>query len=566
MIRSARHLCVGLLVALLGTGCDDQSSTGLPQQLADCAFGDALSLGVGEASRAPGNRVLCVSAPAGGEFVLVPFAALARDTLFKASIGVEGGGFVDVGGTALTDPITAFTSERLARFAPTEAFHRELRTAEQEELRFTPAAAGDVVDELDVMRRQARRAPSAAPPVVGDLLRLSVAASCGVNDPRQGRVMAVSDHAVVVADVQNPQPTLTTSDFQAFAQEFDALIEPTVTGLFGAPTDLDDNQRIVLFFTRGVNEKTPFGGAGVVAGFFWGGDLFPRTDTGRLQGCPSSNLAEVLYLAVPEPNGEVSGNRLSVDLLREVTPSTMGHELQHLINASRRIHISQADRFEESWMNEGLSFIAEEALFYAASGLAPAMNLDTTQVTGSSRVREAFNRYAVDNLGRYNLYMQAPSTSSPVATDRLTTRGAAWSFLRYAADRDPRPDDAFFRDLANATGAGLDNLEARIGEDPVEWMADWAVSVYADDLVPDLPPELQQPSWNTRELIASLRLDARFPLRLLAVPPGSGFSLTLQPSGAAAYVVFGLESGGRALLRFSTSDESSIRSTLLRVR
>ena len=74
-------------------------------------------------------------------------------------------------------------------------------------------------------------------------------------------------------------------------------------------------------------------------------------------------------------------------------------------------------------------------------------------------------------------------TQSPIGFDAfdddLQTRGAIWSFLRYAADHlRPVPENAFWFNLVNSTDSGLANLTNAIGTAPNSLLRDWAISVY----------------------------------------------------------------------------------------
>src|SRR6185437_9443457 len=100
----------------------------------------------------------------------------------------------------------------------------------------------------------------------------------------------------------------TTADYQSFGAAFDTLIYPVDTANFGAPTDKDANQHVILFFTRAVNELTPPGQNFYVGGFFFNRDLFPVTTAGSVEGCAASNFAEMVYLLVPDPTGAVNQN------------------------------------------------------------------------------------------------------------------------------------------------------------------------------------------------------------------------------------------------------------------
>ena len=262
--------------------------------------------------------------------------------------------------------------------------------------------------------------------------------ACEVPDLRSFRIEHQSEHLIIAADVNNPAGGFTPADYQAFAATFESTVWPVVTENFGTPVDIDGNSKVIAFFTRAVNELSPQGSQSVIGGFFFGRDLFPKTASDRLGACPTSNEAEMFYLLVPDPNGEVNGNVRSLDLVRRVTSGVIAHEFQHLINSSRRLFVNQSAEWPETtYMEEGLSHIAEELVFYHASGdLRPKQNLGLTQVQSSQAHADAFNFYMASNAGRISRYLKDPSGHAPYdKDDDLETRGAIWSFLRYLADR-----------------------------------------------------------------------------------------------------------------------------------
>ena len=170
-------------------------------------------------------------------------------------------------------------------------------------------------------------------------------------------------------------------------------------------------------------------------------------------------------MLVPDPRGVVNGNVRTVDFVQRVTVGVLAHEFQHLINGSRRLYVNKAPVWEETWLNEGLSHVAEELTFYEVSGLRPQENVGP-QALGDSHAADAFNRYQSDNVARLVEYLRNPDAASLMGIDALPTRGAAWSFLRYAADRDGGDDAAFWHALANSTTSGLANLQAVLGAEP----------------------------------------------------------------------------------------------------
>jgi hypothetical protein len=284
--------------------------------------------------------------------------------------------------------------------------------------------------------------PAQTPPTaagslkVGDLVTVNVNGNVACSSPtyHAARVVAIGTRALILNDTLNPKG-FSQADFDRFAVRFDTLVYPVDVGAFGEPTDIDGNGHITLVFTRALNELTPKSSSSYVGGFTFGRDLFPKTSNATAQGCTASNQGEYFYLLTPDPSGVVNSNVRSTGFVDSVTTSVIAHEFQHLINASRRIYVTNAP-FEEKWLDEGLAHIAEELLFYQEGGATPRMNLGVTEIRASSRLKNAFNADMLGNSGRYRTYLQATDRSSPYAPDdSLSTRGAAWSLLRYASDR-----------------------------------------------------------------------------------------------------------------------------------
>ena len=262
--------------------------------------------------------------------------------------------------------------------------------------------------------------------------------ACSNPNMRSFRIEHQSEHLIIAADVGNPAGGFTAADYQAFAATFESTVWPVLTENFGTTADIDGNGKVIAFFTRAVNELSAPGSQSVIGGFFFGRDLFPKTANATMAACAGSNEAEMFYLLVPDPNGEVNGNVRSVDLVRRVTSGVIAHEFQHLINSSRRLFINQAATWPETtYMEEGLSHIAEELVFYHASGdLRPKQNLGIAQLQNTQPHVDAFNFYMGSNTARFIRYQQDPSENAPYdKDDDLETRGAIWSFLRYLGDR-----------------------------------------------------------------------------------------------------------------------------------
>ena len=273
---------------------------------------------------------------------------------------------------------------------------------------------------------------------LGDVISLNVNGKDACANPvyHGAKVVAVGTHAIVLNDTLNPTGGFTTADFNRFAARFDTLVYPLDVANFGEPTDIDKNGHIAILFTRSVNELTPVRSLSYVGGFAFSRDLFPTTKTARAQACVSSNEGEFFYMLTPDPSGSINQNVRSTNFVDSVTTAVLAHELQHIINASRRLYVNNTPAFEDKWLDEGLAHAAEELLYYRESGLTLRSNLDFATVRATSNLRVAFNTDMSGNASRYKSYLERTSTSSPYAPDdSLWTRGAVWSLLRYAVDR-----------------------------------------------------------------------------------------------------------------------------------
>jgi len=416
------------------------------------------------------------------------------------------------------------------------------------------------------------RSGTAAEVVVGQLYPrlLNVNSQSACTNPifRAARVEAVSQRAIVVADTSNPAGGLTRADFQSLAATFDTLVYPVDVRNFGAPNDLDENGKVVIFFTRAVNDLTEEGSGSLVGGFFFGRDLFPSTGT---NACAGSNEAEIVYQMVPDPAraGSNPNSPFTAAAVLRKSVGVIAHEFQHLINFSRRLANNGVS--ETVWLNEGLSHIAEELLFYEVTTFSPRQNIDVEAIRASQAVIDAFNRYAIGNFGRYTNYLREPEAESLMGEDNLPTRGAIWAFLRYAADRRNGVDsDFWFRLVNNYSLSGVENLDVALGPGvrALDWMQDWTVSVYTDDAGIPVAPRFTQPSWNYRSIYGVLT--GGYPLKTIPVTNGGGNDVVLNlRAGGAAFLRFGIVPGGQAAVRTTSGGLAAperLRISIVRTR
>lgn len=442
--------------------------------------------------------------------------------------------------------------------------NRDAELARRENERRELAPFVDVAREAYAARSAAKNGSDASPfgkpvalraaPNVGDILKLNSQALQGCTNAaiKNGIVKAVGTHSIVVADPENPSGGYADADYRAFAATFDTLVYPLDTENFGIPTDISGYGKIILFFTTAVNKLTPSNAGYVIGGFFFARDLYPKTARSGLPACSASNEAEMFYLLVPDPSGTINGNQRSTTDVNRLNLTTLAHEMQHLINASRRLYVNTgATANEETWLDEGLSHVAEELLYYRISGHSSRDNLNLMAVGGTSTQSTLFSSYMLQNFGRLYERLRNTENTSPYApNDSLSTRGAIWSFLRYAAGRQPTiaAEATFFRSLVNSTSTGLANLNTVLPSGELTtYLNDWSVATLADDyaLLPQaqLDDRYKFPSWNFRSIYPSLRFGSSEPLRV--------YPLGVRTLRGNASQRLSLAGGGAGYLRFA---------------
>ena len=574
---------IGLGLLALASACSN--GTEPPKNLCDAS--SAVTLTVGQVTTPINANCVFISASGTGqEFALVAFNT---DTQYAHIASLN---FTSQNASTVSTPLTSRTfaqgaSLNLTPSASTASilersndFDVQLRRSERRLL--TPlmsSARSWYRNRSTGGALRTRYSPSlsttAAGPSVGDTIVLNTRTgntfsdACQVPDNRAGRVVAITNNAIVVADTGNPTGGYTDAEYLTIGLQFDTVFVMDTTA-FGSPTDIDNNGKIIMFFTRAVNQLTPAGSQSVVGGFFYGRDLFPKTDSpilGANSACPTSNVAEMFYLLVPDPNGVVNGNVRSKTFVQHLTNSTTAHEFQHLINASRRLYINTAATdFEVVWLNEGLSHVAEELLFYKQSAsLAPRMDIDSTKFKGNQTNVDSYNFNEQANFGRFRLYLLKPSVNAPYApNDSLETRGATWSFLRFAADHRGTSDGDTWKKLVNSTTTGLTNLQSVFGTGLTSIFNDWAVSNIADDDPPDSPAEWQQPSWNFRSVYDFIPSIKQYPLATVTVGDNAPLAVTVN-GGGAAYVRFTVAANQVGSVKWTTPS-TGVAMSLVRLK
>jgi hypothetical protein len=502
-----------------------------------------LALGVGEVRQIRGARAfgclsLAATTTAQDMLYVVGNAKATQDDTLAFQIQVPGPPAAQVFGLAsVFDPREIVLQQQMAHAHGIETRLREYERATLTEV--LERAQANRAKELSGAVSYALQSAFAAE---GDTVTIRVPnLQPGKNICRdflsvRGVVRAVSTRANIVEDITQPAGALSNNDYRAIAQEFDALIFPVDTQWFGAPTDLNADGRVTIFYTPEVNRLTPAGSQSIVGGFFFGGDLLRRSDYPGSNDCRNqTNEQEIFYMLAPDPNGTINGNPRTTAGVRQVTRGTIAHEFQHMINQSVRQYNPAVKAFETTWLNEALSHFAEEAVGRALRGFGDFQELRTTDINPSQSNQDDYLAFFRQNLTRFRVWQLRPDTSSPTsqaARDNLGSRGAGWALVRHAADQYSNGNArAFFRKLAAGPETDITNLLLRSGGRPFdEVLGGWLVANYADGLtVPGLPPRYTYPSWGMRDVMSGVN-GGTYPL-LVTTLPGQHNSRAFSGSG-----------------------------------
>jgi hypothetical protein len=503
-------------------------------QVDDNACGTAISLQVGQVHQVRGASALnCItlapSTTSQGYLYIIGNANAEADNIFTYTASlVSTAGIVGAQAAPRVSPLTVQDQALVQALTDAQQVEQRLRAYERTVVSGAlPRTQGRRTDEAFLAVQAAQRD-------VGDTVTIRVPNLqtgkhiCRDFISTRAVVRAVSSRSVMLEDVASPPGKLTLPDYQAIAQEFDTVIFPTDTSWFGSPTDLNNDQRVSIYYTPEVNKLTPAGATGIVGGFFFGGDLIRRTEYDSDDDCRNqTNEQEIFYILAPDPNGTINGNQRSTEGVRQVTRGTIAHEFQHMINQSVRQYNPQVKALETVWLNEGMSHFAEEAVGRAVRKFGDFQSLKQSDINPDPVNQGDYQAFFRQNQNRFLRWAFRPDTSSPTsdkARDQLGPRGAAWALVRHAADHYSGGNARqFFRRLAAGPETGVTNLLIRSGNRPFdEIIGAWLVANYADNLgIANLAPQYQYASWDMRDLLSAVN-NNQYPLLVQALTGTQG--------------------------------------------
>ncbi len=528
----SRTLWPSIAVAVLA--CGDSTGVSTDPTRCDADVAAPLALGVGQSQTITGARAGCARVRDAGLYLVSPqlTGAVTRATRYATQVGSPGAPVEPPAGTTLG--VSASEANLHA------AFEHRLRTFERQ---VAPEAAARYQQRDRTLRLR-------EVPAVGTASTFSVLNTLAVSEAFasvRATAVYVGASVIVYADTA-AVGAFSSGQWAAFGEVFDASLHPAAVSAFGATSDLDGNGRTIVLFTPVVNalvNELECAQLGFVNGFFFANDL-------RL-GAPGGNDGEIFYSYVPDPTGRWSCPHAAAEV-RETIPPTFIHELQHMISFHQHVLVRRGAP-EVTWLNEGLSHIAEElgSRIWEARYPPPAGRANTSRLLPDSAYP-----YLRGNLTNATRWLEFPTGSSlsVLAEDSpgtLGERGAAWLFLRWLA---AHRGSGLFRELVQTAQVGARNVEAVSGRPFAADVADFATALWMDSL-PGVPrptePRRTFGDRNLRSLFFEFqqrdpaRASGTFPLipltitgeqrRLLGIPAG-GFGVLSWQAGSGSLLSF----------------------------
>lgn len=178
---------------------------------------------------------------------------------------------------------------------------------------------------------------TAQPQQIGSTRSFTFGKFGGVTTDRTVTATLVAENNRAIAYLDNAltasAKNITTANIETMLDEFSNTTFGTITNTYGAPSDVDNDGKVIFLFTHLVDQ------VGGVAGFYASSSLFPTSQGG------DGNVADMMFIS---PTQEIASYE-----------ALLAHEFQHLINFNQHVLVENGDA-EESWLNEGLSHVAED--------------------------------------------------------------------------------------------------------------------------------------------------------------------------------------------------------------
>ncbi|HYD54714.1 MAG TPA: Ig-like domain-containing protein [Gemmatimonadaceae bacterium] len=551
------------------------------------------TLAVGEALFLAEESGLRCNELAGGSRFLVAVTNTAPASTSIVNFDLRGS--APAGVAAATAPVAPVV--RAAVAAPASRPRADVAARTSRNAAHARLLAGDreLVRRLGKPPRRATRGSSsllaaAAEPVpttVGakDTLRVRSMDNCRTFTSVPARVVYVGTRSIILEADDSPLAGQMDGDYQELGREFDETMFDILTANFGSPlaydAQTDQNGRIVMLFTKVINQT----GAGLLA-FVSACDFYPPTLDPQVA---ASNQAEVFYARVPSTNTSTYRDNDERVVWKWRMRATLIHEAKHIVSYASKFQ-TDADAFEESWLEEGSAQIAEELYgrTFWKTGWKSNATYDKTMYCDirpnpasfpecpSPRPPRAIgdhmvflHDYAEDHEGQ--TFLSPGSETSHIY-------GSAWAFLRFLLDNYATSESAFLKELvAERFLSGVANVERRTGRGFAELATNFALALASDDIGGFVAPAGARygfPSWNLADMWAGAHRDLPSVFtsdRPFVVKPatlGTAFtaSATLRGGSALVYELSGAAASRQLLEIARATAGSPLRIAILRTQ
>ncbi len=335
------------------------------------------------------------------------------------------------------------------------------------------------------------------------------------------RAVYVGTKAIIYEDTKAPLAGQMDSYFTQVGQEFDATMYPSDAVYFGDPlvTDpyTDNDQHLNMVFTPSI--------PAALAGFVTGCDFFSRNTTDD----QVSNFGETFYARVPTVTGPGFSTDNPDSWLRGMRGAIV-HEVKHIASFGAHL-VDNANSFEESWLEEGMAFVAEEVWardrIYSGTWKGNMTYASTLYCDVRPTSQNCMGRPFVmfDHYSRLYTVLDAPGSSSlfgRVSDNDFSFYAVSWSFIRYNADRYATSEVSFLQGITHSVDVtGIANVARQSGADPDQMLGMWSLALYLDEN-PAMAgnADVSFPSWHTRDIFAGMSSDfqSTFPKTYPLIP------------------------------------------------
>jgi hypothetical protein len=198
-----------------------------------------------------------------------------------------------------------------------------------------------------------------------------------------------------------------------------------------------------------------------VGGYFSSLNHISQAIANCLNGQPKSNEASMIVVGYDPTSSDTYNVR--EDLVRDT-----GHEFQHLINFVNHAILASTPTREDTWINEGLSMIAQD---FAVASLYPQQSVDVADAVYRAQTFLA----TPQNYSLTGFTGMDPNATTFSYNCGLGCYGASYLFMRYLYER--YGGDTFSRAMESSANVSYAGLQAQTGQDAVALIKNFSVAL-----------------------------------------------------------------------------------------